>query len=183
MKLHMLRSLTSITGASAQAPRHSQCCTVNRPSGVVSPSVAAAQLARQIGAHVQLEAADGLLVEHVVEAGDFVHGHGRHAQVFGHGFLPGGADPALLLLDDGQAGNHGRLLLLGRVLGHFARKACTRGLGQRRHGRVGNGCAHRSISPNTMSRVPMMATASASMCPLHNSSNAARWAKPGSTAA
>jgi hypothetical protein len=33
MKLHMLRSLTSITGASAQAPRHSLCCTVNSAVG------------------------------------------------------------------------------------------------------------------------------------------------------
>ena len=37
MKLHIVRSFTSITGASAQAPRHSHCCRVNRPSGVVSP--------------------------------------------------------------------------------------------------------------------------------------------------
>ena len=37
MKLHMQRSFTSITGESAQAPRHSDCCSVNMPSGVVSP--------------------------------------------------------------------------------------------------------------------------------------------------
>ncbi|MNZ99239.1 hypothetical protein D3C78_1185570 [compost metagenome] len=37
MKLHMQRSLTSITGESAQAPRHSDCCSVNMPSDVVSP--------------------------------------------------------------------------------------------------------------------------------------------------
>src|SRR5205085_7700771 len=37
MKLHIVRSLTSITGESAQAPRHSLCCSVNRPSAVVSP--------------------------------------------------------------------------------------------------------------------------------------------------
>src|SRR5690606_12663357 len=39
MKLHMWRSLTSITGESAHAPRHSLCCSVNMPSGVVSPMV------------------------------------------------------------------------------------------------------------------------------------------------
>src|SRR5207344_5394 len=37
MKLHIVVSLTSITGESAQAPRHSLCCSVNRPSVVVSP--------------------------------------------------------------------------------------------------------------------------------------------------
>mmetsp|Transcript_33923 Transcript_33923/g.55363 ORF Transcript_33923/g.55363 Transcript_33923/m.55363 type:complete len:254 (-) Transcript_33923:192-953(-) len=37
MKLHIWRSLTSITGESAQAPRHSLFCTVNRPSAVVPP--------------------------------------------------------------------------------------------------------------------------------------------------
>ena len=35
MKLSILRSLTSITGASAQAPRHSLGCTVKLPSAVV----------------------------------------------------------------------------------------------------------------------------------------------------
>ena len=35
MKLSIWRSLTSITGASAQAPRHSLGCTVNTPSAVV----------------------------------------------------------------------------------------------------------------------------------------------------
>jgi hypothetical protein len=39
MKLHMVRSLTSITGESAQAPRHSLCCSVNMPSSVVPPIV------------------------------------------------------------------------------------------------------------------------------------------------
>src|SRR5438309_10578562 len=37
MKLTICRSLTSITGASAQAPRHSHCCTVNSPSDEVPP--------------------------------------------------------------------------------------------------------------------------------------------------
>ncbi len=35
MKLNISRSLTSITGASAQAPRHSLGCIVNTPSAVV----------------------------------------------------------------------------------------------------------------------------------------------------
>ena len=38
---------------------------------------------------------------------------------------------------------------------------------------------HRSISPNTISCVPIMATTSESMCPRAISSNDARWAKPG----
>ena len=46
--------------------------------------------------------------------------------------------------------------------------------GRKNHGRV-----HRSTSPNTMSNVPMMATTSASICPLHSSSIADRCANPG----
>src|SRR5262249_47404757 len=63
----------------------------------------------------------------------------------------------------------------------------------RRIGRLGRECradggtrdrcqepeSHRSISPKTMSMVPMIATTSAIMCPFAISSIAARWAKPG----
>ena len=67
MKLHICRSLTSITGASAQAPRHSLFCTreqaVGRGAALSTPSLlaqvlerllAVAQLARQVGADVEL---------------------------------------------------------------------------------------------------------------------------------
>ena len=57
-----------------------------------------------------------------------MHGHGRHAQVFGHGLLAFGTDPALLLLHDGQTRHHGRLLLLGGVLGDLAGKTRQRSI-------------------------------------------------------
>ena len=154
-------SFTSITGASAQAPRHSHCCRVNRPSGVVSPIetpsfffqvvmqrlLPVAQLARQIGAHVELVLAHRLLVVHVVEGRDFMHGDLCHAQIVSDR-LALGADVALLLLNDGQTPSPQTAWSAG-CPGHFARKP--------RLGRFGN---HRSISPNTISMVPMMATAS-----------------------
>mgnify|MGYP007026695774 CR=1 FL=1 len=46
-------------------------------------------------------------------------------------------------------------------------------------GLVGRSGVQRSISPNTMSMVPITATASAIMWPRDISSIAARWAKPG----
>jgi hypothetical protein len=86
-------------------------------------ALAIAQLARQVGAHVQLVLAHGLLVVHVVEGGHLVHGNGRHADVIGDGLLGLRRDPALLLLDDGQTGHDRRLTLVSRVLGDFAVEA------------------------------------------------------------
>jgi hypothetical protein len=40
-------------------------------------------------------------------------------------------------------------------------------------------CAHRSISPNTISREPMIAATSASMCPRLKPSIACKWANEG----
>src|SRR5205085_3490114 len=77
-------------------------------------------------------------------------------------------DEALLVLHDRQAGHHGRLLLVGGVLRHFAVEPRARGVAD-----------HLSISPNTMSIVPMIATASAIMWPRDISSIAARCGKPG----
>ena len=80
MKLIIRRSLTSSTGASAQAPRHSDFCTGDRTVGagaalldaetsaqMLERFLPAAQLARKIGADVELGAPDRHLVEHVVE--------------------------------------------------------------------------------------------------------------------
>ena len=126
------------------------------------------QLAWQIGADIELVLANRLLVVHVVESRDFMHRNLGHAQVVGdHGFALG-THIALLLLHDGKASHHSRLLLVCRVLRHFARESRQR--------RFGN---HRSISPNTISMVPMIATASAIMCPRAISSSVARCAKPG----
>src|SRR6218665_21538 len=127
-----------------------------------------AQLAGQVGADVDLVLAHRLPVVHVVEGRDLVHRDRGHAQVVGHQRLAVGADMALLLLHDGQAGHDRRLLLVCRVLGHFTRKTRQRCF-----------VHHRSISPNTMSMVPMMATASAIMWPRAISSSVAKCAKPG----
>src|SRR5690606_38337799 len=113
------------------------------------------------------------LVVHVVEGRHLVHRDRLDADVGGQRGLGFGADPALLLLDDGQAGHHRGDALFGGVLGDFAVEARDGGAGKLKGG------AHRSISPKTMSMVPMMATASASMWPRAISSSAARWAKPG----
>ena len=97
-----------------------------------------------------------------------MHGNLWHVQHFGNHCLALRRDPAQFLLGNRQAGHHRGLLLVGRVLGHFTRKA--------RFGRFSN---HRSISPNTISIVPMIATTSDSMWPLTTSSIIAKWAKPG----
>ena len=66
-------------------------------------------------------------------------------------------------------GHHRRLLLVGGILGDFPVYFLDRICGEHQ----------RSISPKTMSCVPMMATASASMWPRAISSSAARCGKPG----
>jgi hypothetical protein len=100
MKLTICRSLTSSTGASAQAPRHSAFCTVKAPVGgrsalgdaercaqVLERVLAAAQLARQVGADVELDAPDRHLVEHVVEGRHLVDGDHRHVERLGDELL------------------------------------------------------------------------------------------------
>ncbi len=85
MKLHHARSLTSITGASAQAPRHSPCCTVKRAVGRgrvrrhaerrLRCSAACRRARSAHGRLVQtliLTRPDRLLVVHVVEGRDLV---------------------------------------------------------------------------------------------------------------
>ena len=130
--------------------------------------LAAAQLARQVGAHTQLVAPHRLLVVHVVEGHHLVHRHDWHAQVVGHIHLGFGRDPALLVLNNRQARHHRRLPTLGRVLCQLPIKAGTHGI-----------VDHRSISPKTMSMVPMIATASANIWPRVSSSSPAKWANPG----
>src|SRR5450432_1345906 len=139
--------------------------------------LAAAQLARQVGADVDLHSTDRRLVEHVVEGRDLVHRDRRHAERLGDAVFAFLRDEAVLLLQDRQAGDHGRGPSIRRVLGDLALEALCRGFGEHRPGRHVR--IHRSISPNTMSMVPMMATASAIMWPRASSSSAARCGKPG----
>src|SRR5450830_1045789 len=131
-------------------------------------SLAFAQLARQIGTHIQLVLAHWLLVVHVVKAGDLMDRDRRHAQVVSNLLFTLNTDVTLLLLNNLQASHDGRLLLISWILGHFTRKA--------RFGFFGN---YLSTSPNTMSMVPMIATASAIMWPRPISSKAARCTKAG----
>ena len=68
---------------------------------------AIAQLARQIGADIELVLAHRLLVVHVVERGDLVHGDRRHAKIVGHQLFALGTDVAEFLLNDGQTSHDG----------------------------------------------------------------------------
>ena len=155
------------------------------------------QRARQVGADRDLVPAVGLEVVHRVERGDFVHGHRRHAEIPGDEVHRLRREPALFVLRDRERRHHRRLLVLGRVLGDLAIDFLQCVSTQQRFGppltrvslRSTPGyplpgthlwCMHqRSISPNTMSCVPMIATTSAIMCPRDISSSAARCGKPG----
>src|SRR5581483_5439195 len=97
----------------------------------------------------------------------------RHAEIGGDeldGFL---RQPALFVLRDGECGDHRRLPVLRRILRDRLVDPGERLRAQDHR------CVHRSISPNTMSCVPIMATMSAIMWPRDISSSAARCAKPG----
>ena len=102
-----------------------------------------------------------------------MHGDGGHAEVIGHCLLGLWRGPGPFLLDDGQAGRDGRLTLVSRVLAiSRSKRALVCSLN------MICSVTYRSISPNTMSIVPMMATASAIMWPRHFV-EAARCGKPG----
>src|SRR4029450_4339852 len=84
---------------------------------------------------------------------------------------------AVLVLDDAQRRDDRGALAADGELRHPAIDLFAR---VRRQPTVhGGGPAQRSISPNTMSCVPMTATTSASMCPRTISSIDDRCAKPG----
>ncbi len=144
----------------------------------------ALQRARQVGADRDLVCAERLQVVHRVERRDLVYRDGRHAEVLRHEVHRFRGEPALLVLRDRERRHDRRLLLVGRILRDLAVDLPERSVGKharccaRARLRVGRG-AHRSISPNTMSCVPMIATTSAIMCPRDISSSAARCGKPG----
>src|SRR3954468_19818435 len=129
----------------------------------------ALQSARQVGADRELVAPGLAQVVHRVEARHLVYRHGRHAQIFRDERHHRRRQAALLVLRGDEHAHHRRALLLGRVLRDLAIDL-FQGL-----------CAqhfYRSTSPKTMSWVPMMATASASMWPRAISSSADRCANP-----
>jgi hypothetical protein len=82
-----------------------------------------------------------------------------------HGLDGLGGQPALLVLGNAQRRHHRRLLLVGRDIWRLA-VDFRAGIAQRESHVSMFTVTHRSISPNTMSCVPMMATTSAIMWPL-----------------
>eukprot|EP01031_Cornospumella_fuschlensis_P043268 gene43268-biopygen34502 len=93
---------------------------------VVQRALAIAQLARQVGAYIELVLANWLLVIHVVESRDLVHGNRRHAEIVCNDLFAFSADKTQLFLNDGEAGHHGRLFTVCRIFGNFARKTGER---------------------------------------------------------
>ncbi len=141
-------------------------------------------------AHTDLVPPHGLQVEHRVEARHLVDGDGWHVEIRRQVVKLLLGQPAPVgVLQDVQRRDHRRLTPLRGILGtpsldlgadlrreegvwvHRLRSGCG-------HGRISEG-HQRSISPNTMSMVPMIATTSASMWPRAISSMAARCTKPG----
>src|SRR5690606_29406812 len=113
-------------------------------------------------------------LEHGIEGAHLVDLDARDLQVVRHRVHDLAGEPAaVLVLGRAQGRQHGRAPPLRRKLLQPVIDLLAQVLGEL-HG----GFAHRSISPNTMSRVAMMATTSASMWPRDISLMAARWAKP-----
>src|SRR5690606_29294891 len=121
-------------------------------------------------------------LEHRVERRDLVHLHGRKIQILRDRVHQRLREEPMLVLHRVQRRDHGRALpplgeLRDPTVDLFAYVLGEHGLARFRSCRVS--VAHRSISPNTMSCVPITATTSASMCPCTISFIAARWGKPG----
>src|SRR6185312_1215120 len=149
--------------------------------------LAAVQHAGDVGADADVVAAAGVGLEHRVEARDFVDLDRRQLQVRGHGIHQLRRQVAMVLLLRGaQRGNARGTLSAGWKLGDPVVDLSPGMLGERRVG-TGAGAgsvslglvAQRSISPKTMSCVPITATTSASMWPRTISSSAARCGNPG----
>src|SRR5690606_2094800 len=145
--------------------------------------VRAAQHARDIRADRDLVPSNRLRLEHRVERRDLVHLNRRQIQILRNRVHQRLREiSAVLVLDRMQRRDHGRALPPLRelrdpavdLLAHVLREHC---LARFRSCRVS--VAHRSISPNTMSCVPITATTSASMCPCTISFIEARCGKPG----
>src|SRR6185312_9757759 len=145
------------------------------------------QHARDVGADADVVAPARVGLEHGVEARDLVDLNGRQLQVGRHGIHQLRCQIAVVLLLCGaQRRDAGGALSAGRKLGDPVVDLPARVLGERRCG-AGAGAgglgvrlvAQRSISPKTMSCVPITATTSAIMWPRIISSSAARCANPG----
>src|SRR5579883_1614739 len=147
----------------------------------------AVQHAGDVGADADVVAPAGVRLEHRVEARDLVDLDGRQLQVRGHRIHQLRREiPLVLLLGGAQRRDARGALPAGRKLRDPMIDLAPGVLGEGRCGRgarAGRLCldlvAQRSISPKTMSCVPITATTSASMWPRTISSSAARCANPG----
>src|SRR3989344_8733977 len=147
---------------------------------MVHDAAGTVQQAGDVGAHANLVTPYRLQVIHGVEGRDFMHGNRRHFEIFRNRLDQVGREPAaVLFLRDAQRRHHRRLLALRRILGDLAVDLGARRPRQQAElrGRSGLG-DHRSMSPKTMSSVPITATTSAIMWPRVNSSIADKCAKP-----
>jgi hypothetical protein len=106
-----------------------------------------------------------------------VHGDDGHAERLGDDPLALLGDPARSCCRIARQAITAEALPSGGYLAISRSKRRAGVLGQQRV--RGQRRVHRSISPKTMSIVPMIATASAIMCPRASSSSAARCGKPG----
>ena len=155
--------------------------------------LAAAQHAGDVGAHRDAVPSDRTGLEHRVEARGLVHPDRRQVEIGGdrvHQLLREVA--VILVLGLAQRGQHRRAPLLRWVpcqpvvdlapcvlAQHAARFVPRHRLGDGQRGGVGRLGHQRSTSPNTTSRVPMIATTSASMWPAISSFMAERCTNPG----
>src|SRR5690606_33663744 len=157
--------------------------------GMLDQLVGAVEPAADVGAEGDVVAPDLADDEHRIEAGDLVRPHRRQAEVDGDRGNDLVVQPAAVLLLGGeQPLDHRRTLAVGRepadpvvdrgpgfVAEHDHRVDVAR--------RFVIACRlHRpylSISPNTMSYVPIIATTSDSMCPLTTAFIEDMCAKPG----
>src|SRR5690606_19960521 len=140
-----------------------------------------AQPAGDAVAHVDLVAPDRLKIEEAVERRHLLDRDRRHLEVLGHGLHELRREPAAVLaLHDRERCEQRRALAVRRKLRDPAVDLGAR-TGGEALGRLRFGLRthQRSISPNTMSCVPMIATRSAIMWPRAISSSAARCANPG----
>ena len=147
----------------------------------IAERIRATQPAGRRPAELHVIAADRLQVQHRVEGGDLVDPDRRHVEQRGDILHHRLGDPATVLaLREVEQRQHRARLTTRRVLGDhgirvgliLGRKGESLDAGDRLS-------RHRSISPNTMSMLARLATASASMWPLLMWSRTWRWAKPG----
>src|ERR1700722_17778548 len=124
--------------------------------------------------------ADRAQIEHRIKSRDLVDLDTRHFQHIRDIIHRRTRQPVVALaLGDIEQWNNRACLPPRRIFGDDLLRSREGLGGEGKTGRLFGRDIHRSISPNTMSMLPTMATASASMWPLHIKSVPCRCAKPG----